>query len=85
MLSLLLNRSGVCNMVQKKVLAEASRNKTRAQRKDGLEGSKGVRLGMKYTVREVKEKSKQPKLRKQELLEIKKRAKDDEQKPNKNN
>lgn len=40
---------------------------------------------MKYTVHEVKEKSKQPKLRKQELLEIKKRAKDDEQKPNKNN
>lgn len=65
-LSLLLNSSGVCNTVQKKVLEEASRNRTRAWVKDRLEGSKGNRLGIKFTA------SNQRKKKKKELLGEKK-------------
>lgn len=45
-LSLLFSSSGVCNTVQKKVLEEGSRNKTRAQMRDRLEGSNEDGLGI---------------------------------------
>lgn len=76
-LSLLLNSSSVCNTVPEKVLGKASRNKERACMKDRLEGSKGDRLGMKDTLREVVRIKQATKVRNQELLlEIKKRAKE---------
>lgn len=75
-LSLLLNSSSVCNTVPEKVLGKASRNKERASMKDRLEGSKGDRLGMKYTLREVVRKKQATKVRNQELLLEIKRAKE---------
>lgn len=44
--------------------------------KDRLEGSKGDRLGMKYTLREVVRKKQATKVRNQELLLEIKRAKE---------